>query len=451
MMDKKILLINPPKLDKTIIDKASIFPPLGLAYIAAVLEKEGYNVNIIDAYAEELSLHQIKVKIDNFSPNVVGITCDVSRVEETKQIFKLSTAFKIVGGPFATVKPDEFVDVANAIVIGEGEETMLELLKYFFKNKDFSKIKGLYNSPKRELIQNLDSLPMPSWHLLPMNLYYDIRSRDYPMISMFTSRGCPYNCIFCNSPLISGRKVRFMSPKRIVDNIEFLIRNYNIKEIFFKDSNFMINKSHLEKICDEILKRRLKVKWVCNGHVNSVDYDLLTKMKNAGCYLIYFGFESGNQKTLNKIRKGVTIENARRAAKITNKSGIRVGGMFMIGFPWENREKIQQTIDFAMELNLYSVLFSIVNPYPGTYLWDYCIAKNLINKNINWDNFDLSNPIIPLEDISKEDLQKILWESYRKFLYSPKHILNVTMKSNMKEILKKNYWMLKNRKKHKFY
>jgi len=409
-------------------------PPLGLASLAAVLEKDGYQIEILDANALQLSEHDVVKRVD--SADIIGITAMTPIINSAIQIAKgikqnNPDSTIILGGPHATILPEEIlndVPEIDIIVKGEGEETIVELYNALKRGESIENVHGIAyrdhdiikSTPSRPPLMDLDSLPFLAYHLLPLDKYklHPPRGREYPFMAMLTSRGCPYNCIFC-SKSVFGRRFRCQSPERIVDEIVYLKERFGIKEIAFYDDVFTLNQKRTMQLAKELKKRNLDISWTCEARVNLVTEELLKEMKKAGCYMVAYGIESGNQTILNNLRKGITIEQIKSAIKATQKAGIQSVGYFMLGSPGETPETIRQTINFAKNLPLDFAQFSITTPYPGTDL--YNIYLNSGNKNIKWDDFiyvsfkSSSAPVFETKLLSKEDLQEWSAKAYKEF------------------------------------
>jgi radical SAM superfamily enzyme YgiQ (UPF0313 family) len=227
------------------------------------------------------------------------------------------------------------------------------------------------NGP-RPLIQNLDALPFPARDLLPMDKYIPLPNqyKRKPVANLMALRGCPYQCTFCSANAVFGCSLRMRSAQRVYDEIKQLVDTYGIREISFWDDTLTVNKKWLHELCDLIISNHLDITWSCYARVNTVDLDLLKKMKKAGCWNIFYGIESGNQELLDRIKKGITLDQIRNAVKLTKKAGIEVRGSFMIALPGETPEMAHKTIDFAIELDPDYAQFSITTPYPGTELFE---------------------------------------------------------------------------------
>jgi radical SAM superfamily enzyme YgiQ (UPF0313 family) len=445
----KIALINPPTKN------SFPQPPLGLAFIAAILEKNGHKVDIIDAQALEIDENEITKKVAEF--DIVGITSMTptfnSAVEVTKAIKKVNNScFVIMGGPHVTVLPEKTlkdVKEVDAIVIGEGELTIVELVDAIEKKKSFEKILGIsYRkdgniiiNPPRPTIESLDILPIPAFHLLPIKNYrpYPPHGKKLPYMALMTSRGCPYRCTFCFKSIF-GRKYITKSPKKIVEEIKYLIEKLGVKELLFYDDSFTLDRNRAIELCNEIIKNNIKIPWSCETRVNLVDKELLEKMKEAGCYIISYGVESGDQTILNNLKKDITIEQAKNAFKLTKKVGILTVAYFMIGSPGDTNETIRKTIDFAKELDSDFAQFSICTPFPGSELFD-----NLSKKGIKIEDWDKASYVtskskaepIPLtNELTANDLKKWYSKAYKEFYFRPKYWLKTILRIRSTDDLK---------------
>ena len=419
----KTLLINPntPKIYG--IGGACAFP-LGLGYIAAVLE-EDHDVKVIDVGAEKLDDDSLSKKISKINPEIVGITSDTltfQRAIEVAEIVKLvdKEIIVVIGGAHSNAMPTyplryDYFDVS---VYGEGERTVVELWKRIERGKSYEDVKGIafrkndenVINPRQELIENLDELPLPARHLFPMDKYSgEFELYVSPMYSIGSSRGCPFSCAFCSNNVIFGRKYRSRNPKNIVNEIELLINEYGAKGIYFREDIFTMNKKRVIEICNEIKERKLEFKWVCESRVNTINEEMIRSMKNAGCELIWFGVESGSQKILDIIHKQITIAQSRDAFRLCKKIKLRAGASFLIGTPGEKIEDIYKTIDFANELKPEFAWFNIFTGYPTSPLYEYVVKNRLYEKDIGHGIL-----IIKTNEFNREKLEEIQKYADRK-------------------------------------
>ena len=415
--------------------------PLGIAYIASYIREKGHTVKLfsIREFGEDWE-DKLKKIIIQENPIIVGIPCVTPTITD---VYKISTLIKkidnnikiVVGGPHPSALPEEtiFYKDIDIVVIGEGEITFLEILEKFNLNE----IKGIYykegnkikHTQPRPLNQNIDSLPIPTYDLLPIKKY------TYTFIGkcliFVTGRGCPYRCAFCSSKVINKGKMRLRSVQKVVDEIEYLYKKHNIKALKFVDDTFTAIPERTIELCKEIRKRKLKIKWGCDTRVNTLSPELLKEMKKAGCCLIKFGIESGDEKILKIIKKDITINQVREAVEMTKKAGIEAHGFFILGNPYDTEETIQKTIDLAKDLNLDYVQFSMMTPYPGTEVYDMAIQNKgikLLTKD--WSDFKrYGKPIIELPTVSSKRLEELHAKAYKEFYFRPKYYFKRILKT----------------------
>jgi len=389
-----IVLINPRY-------QPSFQPPLGLAYLAAYLKKQGHHdVQIIDTTFERLEDRLSMVT----TPEMFGIyimTPYYAGAHKTVEFLRkrFPGVPIIAGGPHPTVAPEDTLTRLQIpiCVRGEGEYTILELVNAIKNGSDLSNVQGVsYIDPvrkqivhthAREPIPNLDDLPFPSRELLPMDSYLRggtesaFSYRNIRATTMITSRGCPFSCSYCQPTLnqIFGKKVRSRSVDNVIEEIAQLIHNFSIKGIFILDDTFTFNKNFVIQFCEEVLRRNFNLQFAINSRVNTIDEEMLTILKKAGVVTIMYGIESGNQTVLDNIKKKITIEQIRKAIISTKNKGINVYGYFMIGSPEESLSSLKDTFSLVRKLPFDEVQFSMATPYVGTYLYDEACSLNLID------------------------------------------------------------------------
>jgi len=381
----------------------NVWVPLGLAYIAAVLEREGYSVEILDLNGERINDAQLQRKVEN--TDIVGITGMITEYAEVLSLVNIvkkanAEARVVLGGPLATTLPQELLQVSQAdfVVVGEGETTIVNLVSAIKHGDSFSDIKGIaYRDSNQvvvtepvEPIADLDTIPFPARHLLDMNRYlqnhfesFGFKIREFGKIkstNLITSRGCPYGCTFCFKGMW-GQEWRGRSAENIVDEMELLYKKYSVNGFFFNDDTFVLDRKRIFKLCDLLKQRRLDVAWYCNGRVNLMTRQLLEAMYNAGCRGIAYGIESGNQQVLDSMKKNITLDQVREVVRWTKEAGINTCGYFMIGMLGETKATIGETIDFARELKLDFYGFSLATPFLGTELHDSALKAGLISED----------------------------------------------------------------------
>ena len=459
-MKTKILLLSPPSTPeeeyKKFRDLGNIQQPLGLAYLAAVLEQSGREVKIIDPNPLKLSGEDIINSIKKFRPDIIGISSStpnfLKAIDLCKKIKKTLNVPIIIGGTHITSVPEEILKYKcfDFGIIGEGETTILELVEKIENKEDVSNVKGIaYNdggklnkTEPRELIKDLDSLPFPARHLIPpLEKYMPTRGtyKRLPLGTIITSRGCPYRCSFCNRAIF-GNKFRHRSEKNVVDEIEILIKKFNAKEIKFWDDAINVIPERLINICNEILRRGIKIPWSCIARINGMDEPLLKKMKEAGCWQISYGIESENQKILDNIKKDLTISQIKEVVSTTNKAGIRTRGFFMLGLPGETKETMQQTINFSKSLMLDIANFYITTPYPSTDLYEDAKKSGELKKasyNEYLTNFPDEISYVP-NGLTAGLIKEYQWRAYKSFYLRLQYVIKQLFRINsMEDLLNK--------------
>ena len=426
-----ILLINPPQVTQY------PQPPLGLAIIAAMLEKNGYLVKTLDLPALSLSETSLPMIICREKPDVIGVTAMSPTINSAVSVVKKvkeydSNVTVVLGGAHATILPEETLQNTpeiDIIVRGEGEQTTLELVKVLEEDPgDIDQVLGITyregtsikSNPLRPPILDLDALPFPAFHLLPMGKYrlHPPFGRQTPAMPIITSRGCPFRCIFC-SKAVFGKKYRSNSPAYIVDEIRFLKEKFGVKEIKFYDDVFTLDRKRVVAICKQLKEQGIDIPWSCETRVNLVDDELLGVMKDAGCYMIEYGVESGNQEILNNLKKDITLEKTIEAFKLTHEAGIETVAYFMLGSPQETSETIQETIEFAKKIDPDFVQFSITTPYPDTELYSLAVEEGYVPEK--WEEYMYANlksaddPGFGTKTLSKEELAEWNKKAYMSF------------------------------------
>lgn len=411
------------------------YPPLGLAYIGAVLEKHGHDVKIMDLTLYPNNVDKKIQDIVDFSPDIVGVSCMShnygNALTIAKDIRNKTCAFIIFGGPHATIMPEDVLNnyFIDFVIIGEGENTFLKLcekLQEKIKNFDIDGLKNILEdvdglgykerligdnkvniNPRTCYIKNLDDIPMPARHLLDLNKYSLKDDFGNKMITIVSSRGCPYRCTYCYKGLF-GTTYRQRSPENIMDEIKYCVSHYGYKSFYFIDDLFTMNMGRIEKLTDAIIKENLNIKWQCLARVNNATLEMFQLMKKAGCYKVHFGIESGNQDIINRAKKGITLDQVRNAVRYCKQAGIKAKGYFMLGMSGDTVRTMQDTIDFADELSLDEMMFSITTPFPGTELWNI-IDKEKIKSLSNAFYYSLdSDDISIFYNVSEASDEEIL-------------------------------------------
>jgi len=402
-------------------------PLLGLGYLAGYLRARGVKAGIVDAMFDRLSLEETVQRVVDAAPRLVGLTAmthEIRRAAEVASAIRrqLPGAIFVIGGPHCTALPErtlEEFDVFDFGVFGEGEETLLELWLALERGESgaaLEKIAGLVwrrggqaaRNKARPWIRDLDALPQPAWDLYGPSEVYQI----------FASRGCPFQCIFCMRVL--GDEARFRSPKNVVDEFEAVVERYHPREIDFSDETFTLRRGWTLEICDELIRRGLhrSVRWFANGRVNTVDEELLRRMREAGCARIGFGIESGNEEILRAAHKGTSVAQVEKAIAACKRVGLQVEAFYILGFPGETRRAALDTIRLAARLNTTTAAFGIMVPYPGTRVAEMAArgegGYRLLSRD--WSAYDkhLGNAL-ELATLSRRDLERLQARAYLWF------------------------------------
>jgi len=445
----KVMLISPPYPKDRIFRKSmknlgAVLPPLGIAYIAAMLEKDDHTVKIIDgpacATVFGYDFKDLEKDIADFSPDVVGVSASTSQLEHVKKAISIAKSVNkdcvvILGGTLISADPKALLgfEQVDFGVYGEADLTFSDILKAVEDKKPVEGMEGVIwrsngqvNFLKPKMIINLDQIPMPARHLLRMEIYRPSPAnyRRLPATTIMTSRGCPYQCIFCSRPT-EGTAFRAHSAERVVEEIEHLATKYGIKDLQIFDDTFSLIPSRVEKICKGIIEKKLDIGWNCMTRVDKITPELLALMKKAGCYEIGFGIESGSDRILQFIKKSTTTDLVRKGVKMTKEAGIDVRGFFMLGFPTETKDEVLQTINFAKELDVDVAQFMISTPLPGTEMWEIAKQNGTVNED-DWNSFTFYAPEkMPFSSnlLNDQELLSLYRKAYKSFYLRPKFIL----------------------------
>ncbi len=433
----KVTFLNPPQASSKYKFLGVVAPSLGIGYMAAVLEEHGYDVDVLDASALELTYDEIGEEILKRNPDIVSISAltptigvALDSADKIKQV-KPDTVV-VLGGyhptfEFKSVLEEPSVDV---VVRGEGEYTFLDLVRTIEMGGDLANVEGLafhdendsslVVTPDRPVIMDLDELPFPAFHLFPMEKY-KILNITTNVATIITTRGCPMKCSFCSSAALHGDHLRRRSYQNVCDEIEVRLREQNIDTIAFMDDTFTLNKKFVRDFCAEIKRRNLKFWWGCTSRVDTLDEELLETMKEAGCITIFIGVESADQQMLEKMNKNITISKTENAFRLARKVGIRTIASCVIGMPEDTKKSIANTIAFVKKLNPNYALYSLATPYPGTRFYNETFKKNLIQIK-DWSKFTLLDPVLKTVDVSSKELRSIQKKAFLKFYLRPGYL-----------------------------
>jgi anaerobic magnesium-protoporphyrin IX monomethyl ester cyclase len=451
----RILLIQPP-YDLFDDDERQAMPPLGLAYIAAVLEQAGHEVGILDCVVE--GFHRLSRQpdgrqrngldgedllraVEGFRPGLVGVSSLFSA--QSAAAHHVCSLVKrvdpgiitVMGGAHPSSVPEEVLADRNVdlTVLGEGEATLLRLVEALECGEPLpSDPSGLaFRSggefrihPPASYLADLDSLPMPARHLLPMKRYFEYRSphgtvvRRHPCTNMITSRGCPAQCSFCSIHTVWGRRFRWHSAERVIGEIESLIGEYGVREIQFEDDNLTLNKPRIRQICQTIIDRRIDLTWTTPNGVATwaLDEKLLDLMRRAGCYHIAIAVESGSQEVLDRlIHKPLDLRRVPPIVQAARRLGMGVSAFFVVGFPGETKADIEKTFDYAMNLGADHIHFFTATPYPGTALYRECLEKGMLRPPVDYTSLRVGRPVFDTPEWTAAELAEMTRAAQARF------------------------------------
>lgn len=445
-----VLLINPPKMNEitgslpaALETGTGCNPPLGLLFLAGyLLRHTSFLVEIIDSQVDRLDYPDLEKRLQNTSFDVVGITAmtfTLLDVIKTAAVVKKvnPTCRVVVGGPHAHLYPKETAGLEGIdfVVPGEGEVAFAALIENINDFTALEKIKGLvYKTPEGRIIDNgvsppidnLDSLPFPARRLTPYKKYSSLLAKRTPVTTLITSRGCPYTCSFCDRPHFGGKGFRAMSAERVVEEIEDCLE-MGIHEFLVYDDTFTVKKERVKKICRLIIRKQLDIGWEIRTRVDTVDEEMLSLLKQAGCRGIHYGIEAGTEKILKVLQKGINLEQAKQVFDLTRKNKIHILAYFMIGNPSETREDIYQTFRTARWLKPDYFHLSILSPFPGTAIYSDGLKRGILTSD-RWRQF-AENPgknvemLYWEENLRRDELVALLVKGYKSFYNRPSYIL----------------------------
>lgn len=444
-----ILLINPALPSNSPWGLSKMLPPLSLAYVAAALEKAGFEVKIFDNYLDKKPVEHIKQLVEKLNPKIVGVSCNSVNykqcVEIARTVKKANLDCRVmVGGPHPSCLPEKVLDnpEIDYAIVGEGEQAATELARCISNGEDLkaiSKIPGVAYKYKGQVrinppvfIDSLDVLPYPARHLLRLDSYD--RRIEYldvePADVMNVIRGCPYDCKFCETKRIWGYKCRSFSPSRIIDEVEHLMKTYGSNGIYFIGDNFTIFKEKTLELCELLKKRSVDVQWCCDTRVDLLSKELLEKMKAAGCKTIWFGVESGSPRVLEEVNRGYTVEQAIKAFRLCREVGIKTACSFMIGMPGETIEDMNASLKLAKKLNPDWCQFNIYIACPGSKMYDEVVEKRL------YSHMDDFIAYVKTEDFDYTELLQIQKRLMKELNRSPRRIIRGIKRRILKVLIK---------------
>ncbi|MCW4019476.1 MAG: B12-binding domain-containing radical SAM protein [Candidatus Bathyarchaeota archaeon] len=439
-MKARVTLVNPPYPAGAV---QAPFIPLGIGYLAAFLEKNDYEVNVIDCQVDYPSPKQLADKFAKTKPDLIGLTSATLTYKPALEIVKIAkevcpNCLTVMGGPHVTVLDEQTMVEPNApdvVARGEGEQTLLELAELSSEPAlgklgkvngiTFKKNGKLVRTKDREFIQNLDELSHPAYD------HFDLRGYKFSgkmYLPIITSRGCPFNCAFCLASQMCGRGFRARSPKKVVDELEWLRDEHGADAYAFYDDTFTFDKQRAFDICQEIIDRKVDLPWDCRTRVDQVTVEMLQKMKRANCKLIHYGVESGSQKMLNLMRKGTTVKQNARAIKLTKEIGIGAAISVVVGYPGETPEMLQQTVEFMEKTKPDYVYMCQAIPYPGTEMAAQ-LEKLGWTMDPDWNHYDEVTPVFKSPLLSQENIDRTRKEYFNRF-FSPTYYVRESMRGD---------------------
>lgn len=471
-MKKKLkILLTQPLFDSSYLYGSFRAPAntntflFGQASLAAVARKAGHDVFVLDPYYERTTPDQYIQYLTDHEFDVVGCTVYTLTFNLAKALFGytrsvLPKACLLAGGPHPTSLPQETLEQIkelDAVAMGEGEMTFLEILERISQGKDFDSVDGtayrrrdnnqIVMNQHREFISNLDELPRPAYDLFPMDKYIPTPNlvKRYPTVAIQVTRGCPHRCSFCQFNLALGKKYRHRSPENIIEELDYLKSQYHVRGIIFRDSSLTIDVKFLKGLCHAFIKSRLNLKWMCYSRTDVIARhykELLSLMKEAGCWQIGYGCESANQRSLDMLNKNVTVEDNIAAVTETLKAGIMCSTTWIICLPGETSEDAWRTVILAKKLASHVTKFFLPVPFLNTDFEKICREDGGLRENISFDNYNLLLPkslvyVNPL--IGEENMLKMLKTAYMRYYTDPKVILRNLASITDWDMVKK-YW-----------
>ena len=435
----KVTLINPPYPPN--VHSHPPFIPLGIAYLGAIAEKQGHQVTVIDCQAEKLTYKTFIDRIKQTPSDVIGVTATTLLYKSAMNLITLAKqehpqAYTMLGGSHGTFWDvnalNEYPNL-DIVVRKEGEITFKEILEKLQTKTSLNKVLGItfrnqkneiIQNPDRPFIENLDALPFPAHHILPLNTLKRMGKVLFPLIS---SRGCVYWCDFCSTVRMFGRGYRMRSPKNIVDEMEMIHNKYGANQFTFYDDAFSVDRKRIMDFCKELHDRKLDLIWDCGTRVDMVDRELLQTMRKSGCIAVWLGVESGNEVILGAMNKGLKLNQTRLAYKIAHEVGLMTIANVVIGFPGETEQTAKQTINFVKELNPDDVGFYVATPYPGTPLYEQ-VKKNGWLRVTDFDKYDTVAPTFETPWLSMEKIADIRYNAYQQYYLRLGYVLKMMRK-----------------------
>jgi radical SAM superfamily enzyme YgiQ (UPF0313 family) len=411
---------------------------LGIAYLGAIAEKANHQVNVIDCQAEHLTTETFKQRISKEKPDVIGITATTLLYNSAKNILLAAkeehpNTITMMGGSHVSFWDENALNECPAIDIivrREGEITFKELLERLQNKQSYANVLGItyrgadgkiMRTEERPFLHDLDVLPSPAYHLLPIDAFHRMGKTIFPLV---TSRGCVQWCDFCSTVRMFGRGYRIRNPHRVIDEMEMLHNKYGESQFTFYDDAFTINRQHTLAMCSDIEARKLDVEWDCETRVDAVDKELLERMHKAGCITVWFGVESGSEKILGKMHKKINRDQVRDAFKVAQKVGLMTIASSVIGFPGETEETAWETVNFINSLNPDDIGCYIATPYPGTPMYEEVVRNGWLRVT-DFDKYDTATPTFETPELGMDKIREIKYKAHQKFYLRPSYVFRM--------------------------
>lgn len=416
---------------------ATLWPPLSLAAIGAVLERDGHHVRIVDCPAQGRTLDDVKLIIAGMNPGMIIWSTGTPSIDGDLQLASMIKSWNpetvtVVFGTHVTALDRECLQSApglDIIVRNEPEATVAELVKTMSEGREIKGVDGItcrdeqgviLRNPERPFIENLDDLPFPAWHLLDVDRYrLPLKGRPFLMVAPL--RGCPFQCSFCTCHTYYGSRLRTRSVESVIAEIAYDRERFGISDFFFWAETFVVNKDYVRRLCRAMLERDVRIAWTANSRVDTVDPELLSLMAEAGCWMISFGIESASQAVLDESEKGTRVADAVEAVQLARKAGIKTVGHFILGLPGETRRSLAETIAFSKKLKLDLAQFYCAVPFPGSRLYERALRKGWIDPP-DFSAFNQNNPLLHLPALPPEEVSLYRARAYRDFYTSPANV-----------------------------
>ncbi|MCW4000107.1 MAG: radical SAM protein [Candidatus Bathyarchaeota archaeon] len=431
----KITLVNPPYPPS--VHSHPAFMPLGIGYLGAVAEKAGHKVTVIDCQAEKLTQETFRTRLAETPSDIVGVTATTLLYKSAMQLITTSKqvhpeATTVLGGSHGTFWDENALKefpALDMVVRREGEETFIELAEKLESHGRLKAVLGItfrdgdkiVRNPDRPFIADLDALPFPAHHLFPLEKLRHNGKIIFPLVS---SRGCVFWCDFCSTVRMFGRGYRMRSAENVVDEMQLIHDKYGVDQVTFYDDAFSVDRARIVKICRELRTRGLRLKWDCGTRVDMVDRELMTTMRDAGCFAVWLGVESGSEAILGAMNKNIKIEQTKLAYKTAHQVGLMTIANVVLGFPGETEQTARQTIKLVKELSPDDVGFYIATPYPGTPMYDEVVKNGWLRVD-DFDRFDTAGPTFETPMLSMEKVAELRAKAYQEFYLRPSYVIKM--------------------------